>query len=78
MLKFLKNKFKVKATMFYRYGTIFREIVSMKPIDLCEIFDGRRKDLLINTVVSIFEDSARHLVHKCPYTVSYLSEKVFD
>lgn len=64
--------------MFYRYGTIFREIVSMKPIDLCEVFDGRRKDAFINGLINLILESARHLIHKCPYMVSYLSEKVFD
>jgi hypothetical protein len=62
--------FQVKFLVSYRYGTIFREVVNVPPIEWCGLMDGKESNPFAKMIVDISVGSAPALFHPCPYNVS--------
>lgn len=63
---------KIEAKLFFKYGTIYREVIHTPRIEWC----GMAKDYLqpkiptpLSVAIEIIKDSAPEAVHQCPYTV---------
>ena len=54
--------------LYYRYGTIFRQIVDSKENDWCSFMDGKETFPLIRMITVHLNKTVPHLLHKCPYT----------
>ncbi|KAL7031384.1 hypothetical protein ACKWTF_006988 [Chironomus riparius] len=69
-LKFLvpyNRPFLFQAILYYRYGTIFREIIDTKKHDICEAFDGGNPNLLVKLIFDMINSRSPGILHKCPY-----------
>lgn len=53
--------------VYYRYGTIYRQIIDIKNYEICEILDGGDTNPLIKLLLDMLKSRAPHLIHKCPY-----------
>jgi len=53
--------------IYYRYGTIFRQIIDTKKLEACAILDGVDTNPLVKLIVDTIKNLAPHLIHKCPY-----------
>jgi len=53
--------------VYYRYGTIEREVIDTKMIELCGFLDGGDKNLLVKLFIDMIGSRLPNLVHKCPY-----------
>lgn len=61
--------------IYFKYGVIYREVLTTPRIDICSLNALIKKDrILVNrivaTVVDIIEDSTPGILHECPYNVS--------
>lgn len=54
--------------IYYRYGTIFRQIIEIKKHEICSTFFGDDVNPLIKLVVQMIKSKAPNSIHKCPYT----------
>lgn len=63
-----KKPYFVQGILYYRYGTIFRQAVDTKKVEICGIIDGVDTNPLVRLLVNIVKYKAPNLVHKCPYT----------
>jgi hypothetical protein len=52
----------------YRYGTIFRQAIDTKKIEMCDTFEGINTNPLMILVVNLLKDKMPGMIHKCPYT----------
>ena len=62
-----KKPFFGHAILYYRYGTIFRQIIDTKKLELCGILDGVDTNPLIRLIVDMVKSIAPNEVHNCPY-----------
>ena len=62
----LKHVF-VQLFAYYRYGNIYREIVSSQKINWCEIMEGAGYNLFFKMMIDVIAQSIPGLFHKCPY-----------
>lgn len=69
---------RLKPKMFYKYGTIYREVIHTPRVEWCKLM---KEGLLAteNTNSHVLsdpagEDSTPEVVHECPYTVRCLSK----
>ena len=53
--------------IYYRYGTIFRQIIDTKRLEGCAIFDGADTNPLIRIIIDMIKTKAPNLIHNCPY-----------
>ncbi|CAO1330774.1 unnamed protein product [Diamesa tonsa] len=58
-------KIMIKIMLEYKYGTIFREVLSPPAIEWCSYKQG--SNVFYTMVVDLIKDSAPGLIHKCPY-----------
>ena len=70
-IKFLvpyTQPFYAKGMVFYRYGTIFRQIIDLKTQEICSMLEG----VDVNPLIKFLNDELMRkfpkLVHKCPYS----------
>ena len=56
------------AIFYYRYGTIFRQIIDLKKLEVCAILDGADTNPLIKLIIDMVKRKAPKMIHKCPYT----------
>ena len=63
----LKKPIYVQMLMFYRYGTIFRQIIDTKQNDWCGIMEGAETNPLIKMMTGHLNSTVPQLIHKCPY-----------
>ncbi|KAL7014212.1 hypothetical protein ACKWTF_015804 [Chironomus riparius] len=59
--------FFIQFIFHYRYGTIFRQIIDTKKLEICAILDGTDTNLLVKLVHDLIKNRLPELVHKCPY-----------
>lgn len=58
----------IHSVFFYRYGTIFREIIDTKKLEICGILDGLDTNPLVKLVVDMMKSRMpENILHKCPY-----------
>jgi hypothetical protein len=55
------------AILYYRYGTIFRQIIDTKKLEVCVIFDAADTNLMVKLIVDMIKSRAPNTIHKCPY-----------
>ena len=56
-----------QVILYYRYGTIFRQIIDVKKFEICAILDGNDTNPLIKLILEMLKSRAPNLIHKCPY-----------
>jgi len=66
LVPFVKPSFG-HTIVYYRYGTIYRQIIEIKKFELCEILDGGDTSPLIKLFIDMLKSRSPHLIHKCPY-----------
>jgi len=55
------------SVIYYRYGTIFRQIIDTKKFEICAILDGGDINPLIKLIVEMIKSRDPTLLHKCPF-----------
>lgn len=68
------NNFKIEIKVFFRYGLVFREVITTPKIDVCEVTHqiGSNQKLSNRVIFAVFrfiKDSYPAVVHECPYYV---------
>lgn len=58
----------LQIVIFYRYGTIFRQVIDTKRIEVCGLMNGIDTNPLIKLFVDMINNQAPNVLHKCPYT----------
>lgn len=61
--------FKLELKLFFKYGTIYREVIYMRRIDWCETMRNHTDNKILLQLLNLLKDSAPGLLHECPYTV---------
>lgn len=67
ILKPLTNPFFLRCVFFYRYGTIFREIIDIRDFNFCDVFDQIKINPLIKLIYDMVKSSVPETIHECPY-----------
>ena len=67
LLVLLKKPFYGHGVVFYRYGTIFRQIIDVKKLEFCSILDGSDTNPFVKLMIVMLKIQAPHLIHKCPF-----------
>lgn len=57
----------VQMILYYRYGTIYREVINTKLIDWCAIMDGLTGHLFLMQTIRQIKSFVGKNIHKCPY-----------
>lgn len=71
-------KLKLKAQLYYKYGTIYREVMHTPLVDYCRMTGDTLGNPMIKAVMSVVEDSVPGLIHSCPYVVRHFLFWHFD
>ena len=56
---------------YYRYGTIFRQIIELEKRDLCSLLEGADQNPLGKLLFDIVLKKAPKMVQKCPFSVEW-------
>ncbi|KAG5677880.1 hypothetical protein PVAND_007597 [Polypedilum vanderplanki] len=78
------NEAYISAVLYYKYGTIYREIIKLNKFNICDIFKLANDNILVKQILTIAEASAPDIVHNCPFTfvaaynVSFPSHLLFS
>jgi Protein of unknown function (DUF1091) len=67
VLKSLDQGLHVQLIYYYRYGTIFREIMKTKPIDWCQAMKAANINPLFKFIHAMLGDKLKRLLHPCPF-----------
>lgn len=59
--------FQIDVKLFYKYGTIYREVMHTPRIDACEVVSKGTDSKAVKMLIDFFNST--DLVHKCPYNV---------
>lgn len=65
----------MEAKVFFKYGTIYREVLYMRRIDWCQAMMVKPENKMLLQTVQLINDSAPSFVHECPYTVKLLFDR---
>lgn len=61
--------FQFEATLLYKYGTIYREVLHLKRFDWCEAMRKKSaNNILTKFFIDVLEDSVPSMIHPCPYS----------
>ena len=71
VVKPLKKPFYFQFILYYRYGTIYREVIDTKKREWCDVMDGGQTHMYITMLVTQLKESVPKLFHKCPYQGEY-------
>ncbi|KAL7014213.1 hypothetical protein ACKWTF_015805 [Chironomus riparius] len=58
----------LQTIVYYRYGTIFRQIIDTKKVEICGIIENIETNPLIKIIFDMIKNKVSNLIHKCPYT----------
>jgi Protein of unknown function (DUF1091) len=58
--------------MEYKYGTIYRPVVSTPSVEFCELMSGKSNNPMFDLVIAVIKDSVPSLFHACPYKLSII------
>lgn len=67
ILKRVSRPIHIRLVIYYKYGTIFRQIMDTKQLEWCSIMDGTESNTLLKFLISQLKGSLDDLFHKCPY-----------
>ncbi|KAL7014214.1 hypothetical protein ACKWTF_015806 [Chironomus riparius] len=69
LLVLYSRPYYIHSVLNYRYGTIFRQIIDTKKIEVCGILDGIDTNPLVKLVFDMIKSRMpANIFHKCPYT----------
>ena len=69
-LKSLRPSYKpiyIQMILYYRYGTIYREVIDTKRVEWCSIMEGISGHLFLMQIIRQIKEIAANAIHKCPY-----------
>lgn len=55
--------------LYYKYGTIYREVMHTPMFDWCELVDRKQTNPMVLQIFKIFNDSFPDMMDQCPLTV---------
>lgn len=61
--------FQFTVKLFYRYGTIFREVINSPMVDICSIVTPSFTNIWVKMVRDLIYDTTPGSMHECPYSV---------
>lgn len=59
-------RLQVDAQLLFKYGTIYREVLHMEKIEICEL-TKYATNKLVAQIMDLIMDNAPELIHPCPY-----------
>ena len=63
----LNKPFYIQLLIYYRYGTIFRQVIDSKQNEWCSFMEGTDTFPLLKSIVVYINSTFPQLIHKCPY-----------
>lgn len=63
----INKPFYITLIFEYKYGTIYRPVITSKPLEFCEMVEGKGTNVLMKMIINLIKDSVPDLIHKCPY-----------
>lgn len=73
----IKQKyFQANFRLFYKYGTIYRQVLNCSNIDVCALVEEETTNVLLWQLQALVRDNAPGLLHSCPYYVSPRSHQI--
>lgn len=60
---------KVEGKLFYKYGTIYRDVINSPRFDWCNLMEVTTSNEMAKQILNIIRDWAPNIVHKCPFKV---------
>ena len=63
----LKKPFYIQILIYYRYGTIFRQVIDTKQNEWCTYMEGTGINPLTKAITEYINMTYPQLIHKCPY-----------
>lgn len=65
------NPSKVEVVVYYRYGTIFRQVIKPPVFEWCSSVESLSSNIYLQSVYDVLKDTAPQMFQKCPYKVKY-------
>ena len=65
-LKSVERPIYVQGIFFYRFGTIYREMLNSGVVELCDIIERKTINLILYRSLESLWKSVPNLVHECP------------
>lgn len=59
--------FKLEVHIYYKYGTIYRKVMYLPPVEWCHLAKFGTTNVLTKFIFDFTDQSAPGLVHHCPY-----------
>lgn len=72
------NSLQFEATIFYRYGTIMRQVLKTPKIEFCSVMKFSSSNILLNEIIKIGKNIEPTLIHECPYTNFIVNNRTLD
>ncbi|KAG5666830.1 hypothetical protein PVAND_014840 [Polypedilum vanderplanki] len=57
------------AVLYYKYGTIYREIIKLQKFELCNLLELSKNNIMLRQIFVAAMAAAPGFVHPCPYEV---------
>lgn len=57
----------VEIHLFYKYGTIYREVVYVRSFEACQLLEFGTSNVLTKFVLDMANQSMPGFIHNCPY-----------
>lgn len=61
--------FKGKSVIFYKYGTIYRDVMHTPMMNWCELMNVKTQNMLVKSLTEVVQENFPEIVHECPYQV---------
>lgn len=59
--------FKLEVHIYYKYGTIYRKVMYLPPVEWCHLVKFGSTNVLTKFIFDLTDQSAPGVVHPCPY-----------
>lgn len=60
----------MEFTLFFKYGTIYREVMRSTKISVCKMVEKKFENLIMNYLYKFVKDVIPDLPDECPFNVS--------
>src|SRR5690349_17173492 len=57
----------MQATLFYRYGQVYREVLRFPKLDWCQLMSKQVHNLIFAHLIEIQSANFPGTIHECPY-----------
>lgn len=64
------NRLQLTVVIYYRYGTIFREVINPPTFEWCSSVESLSANVYLKPIHDLLKDTAPQIFQKCPYKVS--------